>query len=550
MKILTAQLNPISGDVEYNKNKIIDCIKYARNNNADLVVFPKLFLLGNPFGDILEKFPYVLDEIHDAIDEIKSFCDSTAIILSTAQKVDASYKNVFYFIENKEVKFSFEEAIKEFNFKDKKIAILNTSDLSEIKTDADIIIYPDSSYSKAYSEYDKNLLLSKTAKKLGCELLYVNQAGAMVELVYDGLSRLYDKNGSIIALAKAFEEDRLIIESGLYGRIEKMPLGMDRPAKKEFSLDYSDDLERTYLASICAIKDYFYKNGFKRAVLGLSGGLDSSACATLCADALGKDNVIGISMPSKITSSNSKNDAKELANNLGIGFFEIPIKDIQDCMSKGFDKLFDEVSKKWDGKFETSYTQDNIQARSRATILWGVANEYDKAFTIATSDKSESYMGYATINGDMSGSFAPIADITKTKLFALCDWMNKNRIEKNAIPKSVLEKPPGAELAINPKTGKPLTAEEALMPYEFLDEVIWRIENLKQNIDDMMRDVFLFEKKNSLDKEQKLSWLKKFFRRMKIAGYKWYISAPSPVIDSHSINRTQYSQPITTNIKH
>ena len=183
-------------------------------------------------------------------------------------------------------------------------------------------------------------------------------------------------------------------------------------------------------------------------------------------------------------------------------------------------------------------------------ILWGIANEYASTLTIATSDKSETYMGYATINGDMSGGFAPILDVAKTKLFALGHWMNKNRETKNAIPQNILSKPPGAELAIDEKTGKTLRAEDALMPYEFLDEVIWRIENLHQSIENMMQETFLYEKKNILDKETKKNWLEKFFRRMNSAIYKWYIAAPSPVIDAYSINSSEYRQPIVSNINY
>ena len=153
-------------------------------------------------------------------------------------------------------------------------------------------------------------------------------------------------------------------------------------------------------------------------------------------------------------------------------------------------------------------------------------------------------MGYATINGDMSGGYAPIADVTKTKLFALARWMNNNRTEKNVIPQSIIQKRPGAELAINPETGKPLLAEEALMPYEFMDEVIWRIENLNQSINEMMTIEFVYEKQQSISKEQKQVWLEKFFKRMSTALYKWSILPPSPIVDARSINKMEYHHPI------
>jgi NAD+ synthetase len=266
----------------------------------------------------------------------------------------------------------------------------------------------------------------------------------------------------------------------------------------------------------------------------------------LLTDALGKENVLGVSMPSKITSDESKSDAKTLAENLGINFVEIPIKNIVDAVSTEFSDLFKNVEKNWNFRYKQSFTHDNIQARSRATILFGISNEFSSCIPIATSDKSEAYMGYATIKGDMSGGYAPIADITKTKLFALARWLNKNRKEKNAIPESVILKRPGAELAINPKTGKPLIAEDALMPYEFLDEVIWRIENKNEGYNELLNVEFVYEKHNKISKEQKVEWLNKFYRRLSSALYKWSIAAPSVMTEEHSINKCDYFQPITS----
>ena len=165
---------------------------------------------------------------------------------------------------------------------------------------------------------------------------------------------------------------------------------------------------------------------------------------------------------------------------------------------------------------------------------------------IATSDKSEAYIGYATTNGDMSGGFAPIADVTKTKLFALARWINKNREEKNVIPESVILKRPGAELAIDPNTGKTLCAEDALMPYEFLDEIIWRIENLQESYQELMEAEFIYETKMGISKTQKQEWLDKFYRRMSFALFKGVIMPPSPIVDSHSINKIDYYQPVTS----
>lgn len=448
------------------------------------------------------------------------------------------------------------------------------------KEKPDVLINISSSPTRAKKEQLKHNMFSFVSKKYGLPLVYANQVGAMDDISFDGSSRLYGSKGELIARNKSFEEQFTIInpmksQGCIYPLVKELEKTLT--SHKVFSLNYEPDLERTYKTIVQGIRDYFKKNGLKRAVLGLSGGLDSSVNAVLLADALGAENVFGISMPSKITSQESKDDAKLLAQNLGINFAVAPIKETVDMMNEQLYPLFDEVQKKWDLRYKQSFVQDNIQARSRATILWAISNEFSYTIPIATSDKSELYMGYATINGDMTGGFAPIADVPKTKLFALARWMNVagNRkverteangkwkmengksqvgqalpdstiIQKNVIPESVILKPPGAELAINPKTGETLKAEEALMPYEFSDEIIWRIENKHESYNDMIHDKFLYERKHHVDLEQKKGWLDKFYLRMSKALYKWYIMPPSVIVEGRSINKIDYRQPITS----
>ena len=392
-------------------------------------------------------------------------------------------------------------------------------------------------------------MLSFISKSYKTPLIYVNQVGAIDNISFDGSSRMFDKDGNLIARAKSFEEQFLIVnpEKNI-GKIYPLTKGLEKSLteQKVFTLEYESDLERTYKTIIQGIRDYFNKCGFKRAVLGLSGGLDSTVCAVLLADAIGAENVFGVSMPSKLTSNESKSDAAELAKNLGINFTEASIKPMVDTTTECLNDLFKVVESKWDGRYKTSFTPDNIQARSRAMFLWGISNEFGSCIPIATSDKSELYMGYATINGDMSGGFAPIADVPKTKLFAFARWMNTNREVKNAIPEAIILKKPGAELAIDPKTGKTLIAEDALMPYEFLDEIIWRIENKNEGYNDFLDTEFVYEKKNAISREQKIEWLDKFYRRMSTALYKWSILPPSVLVEARSINKSDYRQPITS----
>ncbi len=547
-KIALAQINLIPADIEYNKNKIIEYIKSALNQEVGLIMFPNLALYGYCKYNLLKKFPYVVAQIKDALEEIKNLNFDIDILIGYPEIEKGRVSDKFALISKGEIK-----KVNTFEFDKKVFKIISKMNVENnvFSPSADCLICSFTTISRTNVEYFRNTALSGLAKFQNKKCIFINQVGAIDELVYDGLSRMYSEKGEIIALAKAFEEDLLILDFETGGKIEKTPLEYFKTTNLlEFSLDYENDLERTYNALVLGIKDYFSKNGFKQAVLGLSGGLDSTICAVLLADALGAKNVLGVSMPSKLSSSHSKTDAYELAKNLGINYIVAPIEQYHDLFSNNLENIFKETSNNWLNRYTNSFTQDNIQARSRAMILWGIANEFGATLPIATSDKSETYMGYATINGDMSGGFAPILDVTKTKLFALARWMNKNRTVKNAIPESVILKPPGAELAIDPKTGETLRAEDALMPYEFLDEVIWRIENLNQSIDNMMQNVFIYEKKNVLDSATKKAWLEKFFRRLNTSVYKWYISAPSPIIDAHSINKIEYAQPIVSNINH
>ena len=200
-------------------------------------------------------------------------------------------------------------------------------------------------------------------------------------------------------------------------------------------------------------------------------------------------------MPTKISSQGSKDDAKELAHNLGITYIEAPIANEIAIFKEELCSIFSKIDK---DKYQNSTTFEHIQARTRATLLWSISNEFRGMLTIATSDKSEGYIGYATTNGDMSGGFAPIADVTKTKLFALGTYLNKNRTDKNSIPQNILEKPPGAELKFDKEKGRTITAEEDNMPYPFLDEVIFYIESFGSGFEELMNKDFYYEKEHQI----------------------------------------------------
>ena len=602
-----AQINPIAGNIEYNAKKIAKYIKYSGKIGLDMVVFPELALMGYPIEDTIDRHPVIVDENIKWLKGLaKITTGSTALVgFVEPRKKDAEGKKYFNSVAILKdgkiegiVRKSLLPNYSEFNdyryIEPSPVVGLQPAetlgcfDKDSIKSspkvyekygisicedcwnnkeffekhlyekdpieelseeNPEIFINCSASPTRAKKEQLKHNMLSFIAKKYKTPIVYVNQVGAIDNSSFDGSSRVFGANGELIARAKSFEEQFLIVNplKGI-GKIYPLTKGLDKSLteQKVFTLEYESDLERTYKTIIQGIRDYFRKCGFKRAVLGLSGGLDSTVCAVLLADAIGKENVFGVSMPSHITSKESKSDAELLAHNLGINFTEASIRSMIDTTTECLNDLFKAVEKKWDGRYKHPFTPDNIQARSRAMFLWGISNEFASCIPIATSDKSELYMGYATINGDMSGGFAPIADVPKTKLFAFARWLNANREEKNAIPEAIILKKPGAELAIDPKTGKPLIAEDALMPYEFLDEIIWRVENKNEGYQDLLETKFVYETHNEITREQKTEWIDKFFRRMSTALYKWSILPPSVIVESRSINKYDYRQPITS----
>lgn len=408
---------------------------------------------------------------------------------------------------------------------------------------------------RSRKEQIRHNLCRHLASKYGVPYVYVNQVGTVDEVAFDGTSRVYDGQGQLIARAKAFEEQFLIVNP-LKGEgvVYPLPVGLEQTltAQKAFNAYDTSDLGRTYQCLVQGIRDYFRKTGFQKAVLGLSGGLDSSVTVVLLADALGPENVLGVSMPSHLTPTENRTDAQVLADNLGMQLVEVPIGDITDALGSGIGSIRPAVENQWGQTDPRSNAMDNVQAISRATILRQLGNEF-RALPVATSDKSEFYLGYATVNGDMSGALAPLGDLPKTKVRALARWLNEHRpetvkIPRGVLPDSVIAKPSGADLKTDPVTGKLVTAEEDLMPYEFADEIIWRIEALRQSLDEMLVVPFQYEENYLLSQTQKTEWLHKFFDRMPKAVFKWFIAPPILIVEGNgSIAKSDYHHPIVAN---
>lgn len=419
----------------------------------------------------------------------------------------------------------------------------------------DVLINISASPTRSRKEQIRHNLCAHLAAKYAVPYVYANQVGTVDEVSFDGTSRVYNAQGQLVARAKAFEEQFLIVNplKG-QGPIYPLPMGLEQTltAQKVFNAYDTSDLGRTYECLVQGIRDYFRKTGFQKAVIGLSGGLDSSVTVVLLTDALGPENVLGISMPSQLTPDSNRTDAQTLADNLGILLVETPISAITNAFSSGIGQIRQAIESHWGDTDPRSNAMDNVQAISRATILRQLGNEF-RALPVATSDKSEFYLGYATVNGDMSGALAPIGDLPKTKVRALARWLNENRpshvkTPQNALPESVIAKPSGADLKKDPITGKLVTAEEDLMPYEFADEIIWRIEALRQSHDDMLAIRFQYEENYLLSQAQKVEWLRKFYDRMAKSVFKWFIAPPILIVEGNgSIAKSDYHHPIVAN---
>ena len=457
VKIAIAQINTTVGDIKGNSEKIIGYIEKARIQKADIVVFPELTITGYPAEDLWLKKDFI-SENRKALDYIiKKTKEVTAIVGFVDFSGGKRYNSAALIADDKlkgiqhktclpnygvfDEKRYFEPAEKSdvFLVKDKKIGITICEDIwidnGPINQLADkgveVIINISASPFHAGKSKERRELISKRANESKVPVIYVNLVGGQDSIVFDGRSYVFNKNGELIKEAKAFEEDFIITELN------------------EKTIEVKDDvLDEIYRALVLGTKDYVTKNGFKKVVLGLSGGVDSSITAAIAADALGKENVIGVLMPSAITSEESNKDAQELADNLGIKTIKVPIKEAVDAYEKALSNEFKGI--------KPNIAEENIQARIRGNILMALSNKFGY-LVLTTSNKSESSVGYATLYGDMSGGFAVIADVFKTTVYEIA-----KRDER--IPKNVLTKEPTAELRKGQKDTDSLPAYDILDP--------------------------------------------------------------------------------------
>jgi NAD+ synthase (glutamine-hydrolysing) len=483
MKIALCQLNPIMGDIAGNTAKLINTVTAQRDKNIDLFVFPELFVQGYPPRDLLEQSWFISNGTK-ALAQITTFSKkipdagilfgfampnnrkngkrlSNSALLAHRGKIvfqhDKSLLPVYDVFDEARY-FDAAVARKVCLFKGERLGITVCEDvwndphmwqkpLYDIdpvkdlaRKGATILVNLSASPFYLGKEKIRFSLVKAHAKRHKVPFVFVNQAGGNDEIIFDGNSMAFDANGGLRAMLPAFAEAVQVVDTSAFGPIIKPP---------EF-----DTIKSVHAALVCGITDYLRKCGFTKAIIGLSGGIDSAVTAALAKDALGPKNVWGVTMPSRYSSSGSVDDSAALAKNLGIRFSTIPIEGAFTAFTKELETLF--------AGLQPDLAEENIQARVRGTILMALSNKFGHIL-LSTGNKSELAVGYCTLYGDMSGGLSVISDLPKTMVYKMAEHINR---EREIIPASSIKKPPSAELRPNQKD------QDTLPPYDVLDPII------------------------------------------------------------------------------
>lgn len=509
LRIAMAQINTTVGDLEGNTKKILQYIEQARNLGVDLITFPELAITGYPPEDLL-LMPQFVNENLDYLKEIIKATSGICVIVGFVDKKDDLYNaaaiinngtlagvyhkiylpNYGVFDENRY--FQGGNEIPVFNLGETAIGLNICEDMwypegptttQTLKGGAELIVNISASpYHAEKGNSRKRMLATRAADNIVI-VAFNNLVGGQDELIFDGGSMILDQKGDLLCQGKQFEEDFIVTDLNLDAvflqrihdprrrkekfvpsdhedNLKKIDLKMaktqKKPALPKRDIEDVSRLEEVYRALVLGVSDYVKKNGFKKVVLGLSGGIDSSLAAAIAADALGRENVIGVAMPSPYTSSESQEDAENLASNFKIKFKSIPIVDA----IKAYERM---LSSEFQG-ITPDVTEENLQARIRANILMALSNKFGW-LVLTTGNKSESSVGYCTLYGDMAGGFGVIKDVPKTLVYELARYRNSIE-ETEVIPRRVLIKPPSAELRPEQKD------TDSLPPYSILDPIL------------------------------------------------------------------------------
>ncbi|MBI2596033.1 NAD+ synthase [Candidatus Daviesbacteria bacterium] len=481
MKIEIAQITTDPGRFEENSKKIISAIKKAQANSADVVIFPELTIPGYMSLDLMLNKNYLEENkkwLGQIIDQTKGitvlvgFIDfeeklgpdgtpvryNSAAIITDGQLVGVEDKTLLpdydVFYENRYFKTA--RGRKVYEISGVKVGIEICEDLWDekyptkvardlVSKGAQLLINISASPFYVGKRMVREKLIKKVVEKYNVPFVYTNLVGGQDgydgELIYDGQSMVFNKIGELVGLGKAFDEDIFLADLEHCSKVT--------PPK-------FNAVEELHNALALGIKDYFRRTGFKKAFIGLSGGIDSAVVAALAVRALGRENVTGVGMPSCYSSKGSVEDAKKLAKNLRIDFKLLPIGQVFES--------FEQILKKDFQNLEKDVTEENMQARIRGVILMAFANKFG-ALVLSTGNKTETALGYTTLYGDMCGGLAVIADVSKLKVYDLARFIN-GAVEGGVIPRSIIDKAPSAELRENQ------TDEESLGPYKLVSPLV------------------------------------------------------------------------------
>lgn len=467
LKIALAQLNFTVADIAGNVGKILKAVEHAKQRGADVVVFPELCVTGYPPEDLLLRDDF-LNQAQRAVEKlVDSISGITAVIgfprrqnggvFNAAAAVGdgrivAEYHKMAlpnYGVFDEQRYFKVGEHTCLFEINGSRLALTICEDIWQPgiiarnrDAGADIILTLNASPFHAGKMQQREDIICRQVREAGVPLVYVNQIGGQDELIFDGASFVADRHGDIVYRAAEFEEQLDIVE-----------FQQHVPAKTGIVALYQPVISE-YKALVLGIKDYVRKNGFKGAILGLSGGIDSALVLALAVDALGADQVEAVSMPSRYTAEMSNEDARLEAEALGIPFHTIPIEPAVNAFNGMLEPLFAGTKR--------DTTEENIQARCRGVLLMALSNKQGKLL-LTTGNKSEMSVGYATLYGDMAGGFAPLKDVSKLLVYQLAEYRNTL---SPVIPPRVITRPPSAELAPDQKD------EDSLPPYALLDPIL------------------------------------------------------------------------------
>ena len=453
MKVSLCQINPTVGAIERNMDLIMKWYQKAVAAGAELTVFPELVLVGYPPQDLLLRRRF-LDKAEMALKSIAEKTTIPMIIGNPLRENGKLYNCAFvcghgeiaghykkrllptYDVFDEDRYFTSGESTEvievEFDNKLVKIGMQICEDLwdedyacnlakSLKEKGAEYIVNISASPYRAGRLADRSKLIASKVTETALPFFYCNIVGAQDELIFDGQSLAYDGKGNLIGQGPAFKEDIVLVDSENSETIELKTAGRE---------------QKIYQALVLGVRDYFRKTGYKKAVLGLSGGIDSSLTGCIAVDALGPNNVHGVSMPSRYSSDHSMDDAKTLAKNLGIDYRTISIESIIGRFDESLEESFNGS--------ETGVAEENIQSRVRGSLLMALSNKFNW-LVLSTGNKTELAMGYCTLYGDMNGGLSVISDLSKTDVYALSHWVNEEAGSER-IPVSSIEKPPSAEL--------------------------------------------------------------------------------------------------------